>query len=64
MLCEKCPNSGKWGPEKNPYLHTIHGVIPIVETFATLITLVWGFTEDCLYDSREIAAGWYEPISN
>ena len=25
-LCEKCPNTWKWGPEKTPYLDTFHAV--------------------------------------
>ena len=25
-LCEMCPNAGKYGPEKTPYLDTFHAV--------------------------------------
>ena len=28
-LCEKCPYTGKCGPENNPYLHTFYAVITL-----------------------------------
>ena len=36
-LHEKCPNTGKYGPEKTPYLDTFHAVFETCsETFKNL----------------------------
>ena len=38
-LREKSPNTGKYGPEKTPYLGTFHGVIVIIMEAMYLLIL-------------------------
>ena len=35
-LCEKCPNTGKYRPEKTPYLDSVHPVI-MMQTIMSLM---------------------------
>ena len=46
-LHEKCPNTGKYGPEKTPYLDTFHAVISKVANITFTKMFVYKVQKRC-----------------